>query len=237
MTGFITKKLSSRTRSLGAILKAARTKAQVTIEEAEKRTKICAKYLVALEAGNYAALPAEAYNIGFVRGYAQFLKLNPDKIVRLYREERSNQRLSSHHPDLLLQPRRMSDWRFLITPRLIAIVSGVIIFGAMISYIFGQLRAFASPPPLELSTPADFTSTQDTVTVKGHTATGSLVTMNAQPINVADDGTFSEPIQLAPGLNHILVQARSRSDKVTQVPLNILYDKGVAQLPQSAIKE
>ncbi|MDP3992920.1 MAG: helix-turn-helix domain-containing protein, partial [bacterium] len=88
MNGFITKQLGKR-RSLGSILKTARTKAEVSLEQAESATKIPQKYLDALETGQYNRLPAEAYNLGYVRCYAEFLKLNPDKIISAYKEERS----------------------------------------------------------------------------------------------------------------------------------------------------
>jgi cytoskeleton protein RodZ len=80
MTGFVTKKISHRTRTLGSVLKSARAKAEVTLEQVEAQTRIAAKYLRALEEGRYEDLPADAYNVGFVRGYAGFLKLPVDKI-------------------------------------------------------------------------------------------------------------------------------------------------------------
>src|SRR5579864_7802717 len=186
MTGFITRKLG-RKRTLGAILKAARTKAELTLEEAEQRTKICAKYLIALEEGKYDQLPAEAYNLGYVRGYAQALRLNQEKIIRLYREERSNLKFVSPADQIMLAPKKTSDWHFLITPKVLGILSMFIVFGAMVGYIFIQLSAFAKPPLITLNVPAEFTSSKDTVDIAGQTAAGSVVTMNAEQIAVQSD--------------------------------------------------
>ena len=96
MDGFVTKQLGKR-RSLGSVLKTARSKAEISLEQAEVATKIPQKYLDALETGSYNRLPAEAYNLGFVRCYAEFLRLNPDKIISSYKKEqtRSIQRRNS----------------------------------------------------------------------------------------------------------------------------------------------
>lgn len=237
MTGFVTKKISNK-RSLGSVLKAARSKANLTIEQAEKETKICLKYLVALESGDYAALPAEAYNVGFVRTYAQFLKLNQEKVLRMYREERSQTRFTPGDKSVHLAPRRMSDWHFLITPRTIGIMAVLVVFGALASYVFVQLSAFSQPPSITLNTPTEFTSNKDTVTIAGKTAPGASLSMNNQSIVVGQDGSFSQNIQLSPGVNSVIIQSTSTAQKQSQVAVKVLYDQqGVANLPQSVTKE
>lgn len=237
MTGFVTKKIS-RSRSLGSILKAARTKANYTLEQAEKETKICLKYLVALEEGNYTALPAEAYNVGFVRTYAQFLRLNQEKILRMYREERSNTHFSPSDRAVTLAPRKMSDWHFLVTPRLLGIAVLLVVFGSLASYVFIQLRSFAQPPAITMNVPTQFTSNKDTVTLSGKTVPGASLTMNNESVAVAADGSFTQTVQLSPGVNNVVVQATSRAQKQSQVGVEVLYDQqGVANLPASVTKD
>lgn len=236
MTGFVTKKLS-RKRTLGSIFKAARSKAELTLAMAEAQTKICAKYLIALEEGNYSALPAEAYNIGFVRTYADFLHLNQEKVLRLYREERSASRFQSPRDNLLMTPKRMGDWQFLITPKLIGILTTVVIFGGMISYIFLQLQKFSQPPTISMNVPSEFTSDKDTVKLSGKTTGGSIVTVNAEPILVSPDGNFTQDVQLAPGINEFVIDATNRAQNKSQVAVKVLYDKGVAKLPASVTTE
>jgi len=232
----VTKKLT-RKRTLGAILRAARTKADLSLETAEKETKICGKYLVALEGGDYTALPAEAYNVGFVRTYAQFLKLNQEKILQLYRDERSNTRLQSSNHHVTLAPKRLGDWQFLITPKLIGIMTTMAVFGGMVSYIFVQFNKFSEPPVIELKGPQEFTSDKDTVALSGKTTAGAIVSMNTQPISVAPDGTFTQDVQLAPGVNEVVIRSKNRAQKESQVAVKVLYDQGVANLPTSVTKE
>lgn len=72
---------------MGSTLRAEREKRGLTIKDIERETSIRAKYLEALEQGRYDALPSEVYVKGFIRNYADFLHLNPEKLVQEYREE------------------------------------------------------------------------------------------------------------------------------------------------------
>lgn len=235
MTGFVTKKIS-RQRSLGMIFKMARTKLNWTLEQAEVETKICAKYLQALEDGNYSLLPAEAYNIGYVRGYAQALKLDQDKTVDLYREERSSQHFGGKSERSLLKPARTRDGNFFITPKLIGAVVAVLLFGGMVTYVAFQLRQFSQPPMLVISNvPQEFTSTKDTVTLKGQTTAGALVAINDEPIIVGANGGWEQTFQLAPGLNQITIKATSRAQQASQKMISVLYNQqGLASAAGSA---
>ncbi|HSX41818.1 MAG TPA: helix-turn-helix domain-containing protein [Candidatus Saccharimonadales bacterium] len=238
MTGFVTKKIS-RQRSLGANFKAARTKLEWTLEQAEVETKICAKYLQALEDGNYALLPAEAYNIGYVRGYARELKLDQEKSVQAYREERSREHFSPTAKPTLISPNRARNNHFFVTPKLIGAVVALVLFGGMVTYVALQLRAFSQPPMLVISNvPSELTSTKDTVALQGKTTAGAVVAINAEPILVAADGSFNQTISLAPGVNQITIKATSRAQQASQKTISVLYNQqGLASLPQSGTKE
>ncbi len=229
--GFVTKKIGNRKRSLGSILKAARTKSGYSLEQAEAQTKIAAKHLLALEEGRYDHMPAEAYNIGYVRTYAEFLKLNPERIVQLYRLERSDQRLRPATANVYhLRPARVGDWSFLVTPKLLGVIGMLAVFGGISGYIIYQVRKFAEPPMLEVTNvPTEFTSSRDTVTLEGVTTQGAIVSMNAEPIFVSVDGKFSQDVQLAPGLNQITIQAKNRVDKESRLMVQVLYKQDVAQ--------
>lgn len=227
--GFVTKKIGNRRRSLGAILKTARTKAGLTVEQAEEQTKVSAKYLLALEDGRYGQMPAEAYNVGYVRCYAEFLGLSPERVVQLYRLERSEHNLTPLEMSQL-RPKRVGDWSFLITPKLLGILGMIAVFGTVSGYIVFQIKKFAEPPTLEITNvPSEFTSDKDTVVLEGTTAQGAVVSMNSEPIFVTTDGTFSQDVQLSPGLNQILVQAKNRADKESRLMVKVLYKPDIAR--------
>src|SRR6266550_3666920 len=72
---------ASRGPSLPERLEAARERKGVDLNRAERDTKIRARYLSALERGEYRELPGAVYTKGFLRNYAVYLGLDPEEIV------------------------------------------------------------------------------------------------------------------------------------------------------------
>jgi len=72
---------------VGAELRAARRRMDVTLEAAAGHLKIRADYLKSLEQDDHAALPALPYTLGFVRSYATYVGLDPGKLADRFREE------------------------------------------------------------------------------------------------------------------------------------------------------
>ncbi len=75
--------------ALGDMLREAREARGITLSEAERETKIRAKYLAALEDDNPGNLPGAVYARGFLHNYAQFLGLDPEETLSCY--EKLNQ--------------------------------------------------------------------------------------------------------------------------------------------------
>ena len=73
---------------LGERLLAARERKGVDLYRAERDTKIRARYLGALERGEYRELPGSVYTKGFLRNYALYLGLDPDEILLQWRREK-----------------------------------------------------------------------------------------------------------------------------------------------------
>lgn len=63
--------------TMGEVLREARYRRNVSLEEAEAYTKIRKKYLVALEEDDYSELPAPVYARGFLQIYAEYLGVDP----------------------------------------------------------------------------------------------------------------------------------------------------------------
>lgn len=75
----------SRGFAIGAGLKEARQRIGMDVKQAEERTKIRARYLRALEAEDWEALPAAAYVRGFLRTYGSLLGLDGGMLADEYR--------------------------------------------------------------------------------------------------------------------------------------------------------
>jgi len=72
---------------IGDLLRAERERQNLSIKDIEKATSIRALYIDAIEKGDYKTLPGEAYAKGFVRNYANYLKLDANAIVNGFNEE------------------------------------------------------------------------------------------------------------------------------------------------------
>jgi len=70
--------------SLGDSLRQAREAQALSIEEVESQTRIRAKFIEALESGDFGLLPSTAHAKGFLRNYAQFLQLDVEQIIEQF---------------------------------------------------------------------------------------------------------------------------------------------------------
>jgi cytoskeleton protein RodZ len=67
----------------GATLASQREAMGWTVEQVAEQLKLAVRQVVAIEAGDYAALPSPAVTRGFVRAYAKILRLDPAPLVAL----------------------------------------------------------------------------------------------------------------------------------------------------------
>jgi hypothetical protein len=66
---------------LGILLVRAREARGLTLEDAERDTRISRRYLQALESEQFDAIPAPVYARGFLRSYSQYLGLDPQEML------------------------------------------------------------------------------------------------------------------------------------------------------------
>jgi len=79
-------------KTVGEILKDARLASKLSIEKVSDKTRIGEAYLIAIEAGDFNALPGQVYASGFVRTYAKFLGLDAGAIYDKFRDEAAGNR-------------------------------------------------------------------------------------------------------------------------------------------------
>ena len=72
---------------VGEILRRTRVHYGQSLEEVEVVLRIRASQLEALEKGDVKQLPGRVYAIGFVRSYSEYLGLDGDKMVHLFKEQ------------------------------------------------------------------------------------------------------------------------------------------------------
>ena len=74
--------------SVGSHLRELRERRGVSLDEISRSTRVLSPQLQALEADNFAALPAPAFVRGFIRAYCQALGEHPDAALALYEASR-----------------------------------------------------------------------------------------------------------------------------------------------------
>jgi cytoskeletal protein RodZ len=80
------REVDEKLNELGTILKEAREKKGISLEDLFETTKIQVKLLRALEDGNYAAYPGDVYVRGALRNYAEAVGLDYKEVSALYRK-------------------------------------------------------------------------------------------------------------------------------------------------------
>ncbi len=210
-------KLAKSTETVGKTLKSARLERQYTLKDIELSTRIRGKYLVAIEADDYDALPNNVYTRGFVQTYADFLGLDSAAITKHYAAERGQQ--SRQHK----AARPLAARRFTLTPRLLVLVGSLLLGALAASYLAFQLSVLTAPPKLEVTNPSkDQVLHGSLITVSGHVSGGADAFVNDSPILVDANGRFSTAIALQDGVNSITVSAKNRLGKTSREVRNIL---------------
>ena len=71
----------------GELLKAERIKKDLTIQDISQALKLSPKIIVNIESGDLNNLPAKTFVRGFVKSYAEFLKMDVDQVLKQFHEE------------------------------------------------------------------------------------------------------------------------------------------------------
>ncbi|HEX8939258.1 MAG TPA: helix-turn-helix domain-containing protein [Candidatus Limnocylindrales bacterium] len=200
--------------SLPERLLAARERKGVDLYRAERDTKIRARYLSALERGDYRELPGTVYTKGFLRNYALYLGLDPDDVLTQWRVERG----IVTDDTALVVPRPLVSPRtgLVFSPGVLVAALLTLVVAAFVVYLGFQLFRFAQPPTLQVSDPAaavtDVAQDTSSYTLRGTSipgATISIVAAGQGTIRVSADasGHWSQDVPLRRGRNQFDITA------------------------------
>ena len=169
-----------RPSSLPERLYAARERKGVDLYRAERDTKIRARYLAALERGEYRELPGDVYTKGFLRNYALYLGLDAEEVVGQWRRERGD---GGAAKAVLTVPRPISQPRrgLQFSPGIIVAALLTLLIVAVGAWLGVQVMRFAKPPTLALTAPRDATVQLDegttSFTFQGTSIPGATVSV------------------------------------------------------------
>jgi len=199
---FLSKSIPQNT--IGSILREARQSHKWTLKDAEKKTGIAKKYLEYLEADDFYKLPGSAYTKGFLERYAEFLKLNPSKIIEKWRKEFS-QSSRTEIPNILgIKNRAQSIFDIKIY------LIGLVVLSIFLYIGFSIKRVLFTSDLEILNPPKDLLTTNSNLMIIGRVDLGADVFINDQHIEQVNEGNFEQEVKLSPGLNTIKISAKKK---------------------------
>lgn len=219
---------------LGPTLKKRRQGLKLSLRQVEIDIKIRGRYLVMIEAGNYASLPDDIYSRGFVRNYAEYLGFDPASSLELYKKERKVYRAAkpdTSKPPVKSLPKPVGGPRWIVTPRTLVWLAGLSLVALVVAYIGWQVAALAAPPKISLDNPGDQVVSTGVIPLNGHIDPGSDLFINDSPVETNPDGSFQQKIALQDGVNTIRITAKNKLGKTRTITENIL-----AHLPAVAVQ-
>jgi cytoskeleton protein RodZ len=148
--------------SLGQKLREAREAHSYSVEQIARDTHISKQYLEALELENFSALPGDTYVVGFLRNYAEYLGLDPEELVTLYKNIRIQEQ-PMPMSELLQRPRRRPPPRILLALLALVLV-GVGVFLVVRFLLPRGPAAAASEKPRAVATEAGYVLKEEAIT-------------------------------------------------------------------------
>lgn len=200
----------------GELLKNARKKKRITTNRASNDLLIKREHLEALENEDWNALPENAYVLGYIKTYSQYLGLDKDYVLAIYRREFDERKIS---PKTKTYEKKR---RFFVTPaRLVNLIfmGSAMVFVLYIIIIYSQVL---SSPKLDIYTPEDdLTTSTPIIKITGKVEEASTVSLNGQFIPVDEYGNFSYEFMLKEGKNDLEVIASKRLSPKSKQNLTI----------------
>lgn len=219
-------------------LLAARERKGVDLYRAERDTKIRARYLAALERGDYRELPGAVYTKGFLRNYALYLGLDPDEVLLQWRRERG---APQETQAVIAVPRPIA------TPRRgLTFSPSLIVFALLVALVIGfmgwlglQLLRFSKPPTIAVTNPAvavlEVDEDATSYLLEGTTIPGGSVTVKTADVearaNADSAGQWELKVDLRRGENQFRItatdpatgkEAETPVERVISVPFRVI---------------
>ena len=188
-----------------SLLKNTRLDKEWELDDISKKIKIPVKYLQALEDEQVGCFPQEPYCSLIIKDYADYLGLQGQDVLSLFRRDFDQKRKSKN----------IIKTGFTFTVSILAII---VLFSL---YLVSEYFKFHQPPKLKVNWPLEASVSSSVVEISGITDPESTIRINDDLIIVDSDGLFQKKITLSSGDNNIVVESTSPNGKTTVEQKNI----------------
>jgi cytoskeletal protein RodZ len=216
----------------GDVLKKKRESLGKNLETVSQDTKIQKRFLEYIEKNEFDRFESDVFLTGFIKIYSQYLKLDTNKVLALYRRDNPNGKLPQKNKKTDKKKFRINISKeklakFFTPKTIISISTGIFLIG-ILAYVGIQIYKFQSPPTISISEPTnEYTTTENTVLVKGQTNPDAILEINEHLVDLDEDGNFVESVDLNDGINTITIKARKNSNNILETveTRKVIYNK------------
>ncbi len=207
---------------IGKILSDTRKQKKFTLDDVHKFVKIHPDFLKALEEGDYMVFSDEIHAKGFLKNYAEFLELDVNKILALWRREYGDKFGKNDSQNFKMK--KLEPTKLTLTPGLILTVLSIFLITGFFGYLFYQYRSYSGAPDLDIYSPKNNTVVNNEVLdLTGKTDRDSVLLINNQRVILDKDGTFATSLKLKSGLNTLSFLSVNKLGKETEEVLTIIF--------------
>lgn len=213
-------------RTIGEIIKDKRLERGSSLEEVSHVTKINLKYLEGIETNNFEVFGSKAQAKGFIRNYGQFLGLEADFLLAIYKrdyekEVHTRSKVAINVEDLSITPRKI---------QLGIIVVIVLVFVVFLLNVV--INAF-KPPYFKLTSPLEgynsdslqFITSNKSIRFSGETQGFTLIKINGIPLSLNSGFRFeSEELPTTSESNIFYITAESQLGSKSDLKIEIIRD-------------
>lgn len=188
-----------------SLLQNTRLDKEYELADISKKLKIPVKYLQALETEDTKNFPQEPYCSLMVKDYADFLGLNGQETLKLFRRDFETRRKVKSSPKTF----------FVFTPKFTFTVSIALTVLFFSVYLISEYFKFNRPPKLKVDWPGNSIILGSIYDLSGTTDAEATIRVNGDLILVNPDGSFSKKINLVSGDNKIIIESKSLNGKTS----------------------
>ncbi len=131
--------------TIGERLRVAREAKKMSLADVASKTRIPIRHLQHIEDGQWDALPAPTYSVGFARSYANAIGLNGNEIGAELRKQIGSPRPTYDTPAVYYEPADPAR----VPPRSLALVAGGIALLLILAYVIWRSMAVDSVDPAD----------------------------------------------------------------------------------------
>lgn len=206
-------------KTVGQLLLSTRLKHNLTLDQVSDIIKIRKKYLQALEADEYHLLPSATYARGFIKNYSQFLNINPETLLAIFRRDFAEDDSGQIIPRSMLEPTHANPWWY---SRIIMATLGGFALAIFAGFLTYQYTSFIRPKLIVTMPGEGQIISESTLVVAGISDPSSVIKINNQLVTVDASGRFETRIPITPGRQQVLIEATNRRENKTQVKRSII---------------